>query len=145
LTADGPTVVYLEGEDNASAMGAMMAGLITANIAQHPERMADFRALSGTGVAIRVPDIDEALTLTFAGDELLVRSGVQGKPEVTITASSDVVMALNLVKIGPLGMPNYFDEAGRDVVKALATGKLKIGGMWRLDKVNRITRLFSVA
>jgi hypothetical protein len=54
-------------------------------------------------------------------------------------------MALNLVKIGPMGMPNYFDEAGRGVVKALATRKLKIGGMWRLDTVNRVTRLFSVA
>jgi hypothetical protein len=42
-------------------------------------------------------------------------------------------------------MPNYFDAAGRDVVKALVRGKLKIGGMWRVDTLNRVTRLFSVA
>jgi hypothetical protein len=44
-----------------------------------------------------------------------------------------------------MGMPNYFDENGRNVVKAMLSGKLKIGGMWRVDTLNRVTRLFSVA
>lgn len=140
-----PAVVYPDGEDEASAMAAMLAGLITANVEQHPERWKDFRALSGTSVSIEVPDIEESLTLTFAGDDLVVRNGVQGRPAVSITADSDVVMALNLVKTGPMGMPNYFDSAGRDVVKALLNRKLRIGGMWRIDTLNRVTRLFSVA
>lgn len=143
--ADAITVVYADGEDEASAMATMLAGLITANVEQHPERMSDFKALSGQSVAIRVPDIDEALTLTFAGDDLVVRGGVRGKPAVTITAGSDVVMALNLLKIGPMGLPNYFDENGRNVVKALLGRRLRIGGMWHLDTLNRVTRLFSVA
>jgi hypothetical protein len=140
-----PEVIYPDGEEAASAMMAMLAGLITANVEQHPERWGDFRALSGTSVAIEVPDIEEALTLTFAGDDLVVRSGKVPSAAVTITADSDVVMALNLVKTGPMGLPNYFDEAGRNVVKALFQRKLKIGGMWRLDTLNRVTRLFSVA
>jgi len=140
-----PAVVYTDGEDEASAMGTMLAGLITANVEQHPERWDDFHALSGQSVAIQVPDIGEAITLTFAGDDLVVRNGVQGRPAVTITADSDVVMALNLVKTGPFGLPNYFDSAGRDVVKALVNRKLRIGGMWRVDTLNRVTRLFSVA
>ena len=140
-----PNVVYIDGEDNASAMAMMLAGLITANVEQHPERWDDFRKLSGTSVSIEVPDIDEGLTLTFAGDDLVVRNGRQGRPAVSIKADSDVVMALNMVKTGPFGLPNYFDEAGRNVVKALAGGKLKIGGMWRVDTLNRVTRLFSVA
>ena len=140
-----PQVVYPDGEEEASAMASMLAGLITANVEQHPERWDDFHKLSGTSVTIEVPDIEESLTLTFAGDDLVVRNGKQGRPAVTITADSDVVMALNLVKTGPMGMPNYFDEAGRNVVKALVTGKLKIGGMWRVDTLNRVTRLFSVA
>jgi hypothetical protein len=44
-----------------------------------------------------------------------------------------------------MGMPNYFDSAGRDVVKALLSRRLRIGGMWRVDTLNRVTRLFSVA
>ena len=140
-----PAVVYPDGEDEASAMAAMLAGLITANVEQHPERWKDFRALSGTSVSIEVPDIEESLTLTFAGDDLVVRNRVQGRPAVSITADSDVVMALNLVKTGPMGMPNYFDSAGRDVVRALLSRKLRIGGMWRIDTLNRVTRLFSVA
>ncbi|HEV1998583.1 MAG TPA: hypothetical protein VGR61_10695 [Candidatus Dormibacteraeota bacterium] len=140
-----PAVVYPDGEDEASAMAAMLAGLITANVEQHPERWKDFRALSGTSVSVEVPNIEEALTLTFAGDDLVVRNGVQGRPAVSITADSDIVMALNLVKTGPMGMPNYFDAAGRDVVKALLSRKLRIGGMWRIDTLNRVTRLFSVA
>jgi hypothetical protein len=138
-------VIYPDGEDEASAMAMMLSGLITANVEQHPERWADFHALSGTSVCISVPDIEEALTLTFAGDDLVVRGGRQGRPAVTITADSDVVMALNLVKTGPLGMPNYFDSAGREVVRALLGRKLRIDGMWRVDTLNRVTRLFSVA
>jgi hypothetical protein len=138
-------VVYPDGEEEASAMASMLAGLITANVEQNPERWSDFHKLSGTSVTIEVPDIGEALTLTFAGDDLVVRNGKQGRPAVTITADSDVVMALNLVSTGPMGMPNYFNEAGRAVVKAMLTGKLKIGGMWRVDTLNRVTRLFSVA
>jgi len=126
-------------------MASMLAGLITANVEQNPERWGDFHKLSGTSVTIEVPDIEEALTLTFAGDDLIVRNGKQGRPAVTITADSDVVMALNLVKTGPMGMPNYFDENGRNVVKAMLSRKLKIGGMWRIDTLNRVTRLFSVA
>jgi hypothetical protein len=145
LSATAPAVVYPGGEDEASAMAAMLAGLITANVEQHPERWKDFHALSGTSVCISVPDIEESLTLTFAGDDLVVRNGRQGRPAVSITADSDVVMALNLVKTGPMGMPNYFDAAGRDVVKALLNRKLKIAGMWRIDTLNRVTRLFSVA
>jgi hypothetical protein len=137
--------VYPDGEEEASAMASMLAGLITANVEQHPERWNDFHKLSGTSVTIEVPDIEEALTLTFAGDDLVVRNGRQGRPAVTIKADSDVVMALNLVKTGPMGMPNYFDENGRNVVKAMLSGKLKIGGMWRVDTLNRVTRLFSVA
>ncbi|MDQ6747904.1 MAG: SCP2 sterol-binding domain-containing protein [Candidatus Dormibacteraeota bacterium] len=143
--AAAPVVVYPGGEDEASAMAAMLAGLITANVEQHPERWKDFRALSGTSVWIEVPDIEASLTLTFAGDDLVVRDGRQGRPAVSITADSDVVMALNLVKTGPLGMPNYFDAAGRDVVMALLNRKLRIGGIWRVDTLNRVTRLFSVA
>ena len=143
--ATAPAVVYPDGEDEASAMAAILAGLIIANVEQHPERWKDFHALSGTSISIEVPDIEEALTLTFAGDDLVVRNGRQGRPAVSITADSDVVMALNLVKTGPMGMPNYFDAAGRDVVKALLNRKLKIGGMWRIDTLNRVTRLFSVA
>src|SRR5450759_5901084 len=126
-------------------MASMLAGLITPNVEQHPERWNDFHKLSGTSVTIEVPDIEEALTLTLAGDDRVVRNGKQGRPAVSIKADSDVVMALNLVKTGPMGMPNYFDEAGRNVVRALLNGKLKIGGMWRVDTLNRVTRLFSVA
>jgi hypothetical protein len=140
-----PEVVYAEGEEEATAMASMLAGLITANVEQNPERWDDFHKLSGTSVSIEVPDIEEALTLTFAGDDLVVRNGLRGRPAVAIKADSDVVMALNLVKTGPMGMPNYFDEAGRNVVRALLSGKLKIGGMWRVDTLNRVTRLFSVA
>jgi hypothetical protein len=126
-------------------MAQMLAGLIIANISQHPERMADFRRLTGESVYIEAPDIEESLTLTFAGDDLVVRPGRQGRPVISITADSDVLMALNLLKIGPMGMPNYFDQDGRNVVRALASRRLRIGGMWHIDVLNRVTRLFSVA
>src|SRR6202011_667106 len=100
-----PQVVYPDGEDEASAIATMLAGLITANIEQHPERWEDFHKLSGTSVSIEVPDIEESLTLTFAGDDLVVRNGKKGRPAVSIRADSTLALAFTLAKPGPLGCP----------------------------------------
>jgi hypothetical protein len=139
------SVVFEDGEDNASAMASMFAGLIQANVEQHPEREADMLQLSGKSVCIEVPDIEEALTLEFLERQLLVRNGKKGNPAVTIAADSDVAMGMSLMKIGLAGMPVYWDGAGRDVVRALVRRKLKINRPWRIDVLNPLTRLFSVA
>ena len=47
-------------------------------------------------------------------------------------------------RIGALGLPNYVDPAGRAVLQAMVTGRLRIRGIRHLTTLNRVTRLFSV-
>jgi hypothetical protein len=55
------------------------------------------------------------------------------------------VMSLSNLKIGPFGIPIYYDEVGRRVALKLLQGKLKIDGLiTNLATLNRVTRIFSV-
>jgi hypothetical protein len=121
----------------------MLGGLIAANVAARPEKRADFDRLRAR-VGIAVKDIDEAVTLDFLGGRLDVLNGLKAKRRLTITTDADTVLQLSNLRIGPLGMPVYFDATGRGIVGKLMTGRLRIGGMLRVGLLNRVTRVFSV-
>jgi hypothetical protein len=64
---------------------------------------------------------------------------------ITIRAEADTVLRLTNLKIGPFGMPAYYDEVGREIASKLLRGKLKIDGMLtNIATLNRVTRIFSV-
>jgi hypothetical protein len=53
-------------------------------------------------------------------------------------------LQLSLINIC-LGLPNYFDKAGRDILKNLLLGKLKIEGMLKHPlQLIHLTKIFSV-
>lgn len=121
----------------------MLGGLIEANVKARPDKRADFDKLRAR-VGISARDAEEAATLDFEGGHLTVSSELRDSRQLTITADSETILQLSNLRIGPLGMPVYFDETGRDVVGKLLTGRLKISGMARLGLLNRVTRIFSV-
>ena len=121
----------------------MLGGLIEANVTARPDKRADFDKLRAR-VGISARDAEEAATLDFEGGHLTVSSKLLDSRQLTITADSETILQLSNLRIGPLGMPVYFDETGRDVVGKLLTGRLKISGMARLGLLNRVTRIFSV-
>jgi hypothetical protein len=54
-------------------------------------------------------------------------------------------MSLSNLKIGPFGLPVYYDEVGRGVAAKLLNGKLKIDGLLaNVMTLNAVTRIFSV-
>ena len=56
----------------------------------------------------------------------------------------DVILQLSLINIC-LGLPNYFDKTGRDILKNLLLGKLKIEGMLKYPlQLTHLTKIFSV-
>lgn len=136
-------VVLAEGDD-ASGLASMMGTLLAQNVERVPAKYADFRRVD-SDVVIDVRDLGEAITLSFNGDRCTIHNGRTGTPRVSITTDSETLMGLSMLHIGPLGLPNYFDEPGRNVLKAMRTGKLRIRGMHHIPTLNRITRLFSVA
>jgi hypothetical protein len=137
-------VEYADG-DEASAFAQMLGGLIGANVEQRPEKRRDFEALSAR-VGIDVTDLDEAVTLDFKRGRLVVSNGLKRGRQLTIRAESDTVMTLSNLSILPVvGLPNYTNSTGREVLGKLVNRKLRIDGMLaNMPTLNRVTRVFSV-
>ena len=127
-----------------SAFASMLGGLIEANVKANEDKQIDFDRLVAR-VGIWVTDIDEGVTLDFKGGKLVVHNGLKPTRTITIRAEADTVMSLSNLKIGPLGLPIYFDGVGRGVATKLLQGKLKIDGLLpNLLTLNAVTRIFSV-
>jgi hypothetical protein len=138
-----PEVVLADG-DSASGLASMMGTLLAQNIERAPQKFEDFRRVE-SDVLIDVSDLGEAITLSFVGDRCTIHNGRSGRPRVSIRTDSETLMGLSQLRIGRLGLPNYFDPNGKAVLRAMSKGKLRIGGMHHLATLNRVTRLFSVA
>jgi hypothetical protein len=102
--------------------------------------MKVFKKLEAS-VAIDLPDIEVTVTLFFQKGMLRLEKGMVGEPELIIRTDSDKVMDLNTVSIR-WGLPYYFDEAGRRVLKHMVTGKLKVKGL--LSHPVKLTRLIKI-
>ena len=142
LSAKDHTVTYADAEP--SAFASMLGGLIEANVEGSAAKRKDFRSLAAR-VGIWVTDIDEGVTLDFDKGSLVVHNGLEPRRDLTIRAEADTVMSLSNLKIGPFGMPVYFDHVGRGVAAKLVRGKLRIEGLLgNLATLNTVTRIFSV-
>ena len=126
----------------------MLAELLRQNLEQNPHKLTDFYALRGK-FAIVADDADVALTLRFAFGHLCVLNGIVGTPDVTIRATSDVVMALSNMPVGALGLPIPSRDEQRDVVRQVASafraGSFRVFGVLRhFGMFQRLTRVLSV-
>ena len=131
-------------DDEPSAFASMLGGLIEANVESRSEKMRDFKSLVAR-VGFWANDIDEGVTLDFNGGKLTVHNGLTPKRTITIRSDAETVMSLSNLKIGPLGLPVYYDEVGRGVAGKLLRGKLKIEGLLpNVMTLNAVTRIFSV-
>jgi hypothetical protein len=127
-----------------SAFAEMLGGLIDANVRANSNKRKDFDALVAR-VGIWVTDIDEGVTLVFDAGRLTVYNGLEPDRTITIRAEAETVMSLSNLKIGPLGLPVYYDEVGRGVALKLVRRKLQIDGLLpNITTLNRVTRIFSV-
>jgi hypothetical protein len=134
----------LYADDEPSAFASMLGGLIEANVRSNPGKERDFDSLKAR-VGIWVTDIDEGVTLDFKGGKLVVHNGLKPRRKLTIRADADTVMSLSNLKIGPFGLPAYYDEVGRGVAVKLLQGKLRIEGLLpNVMTLNTVTRIFSV-
>ena len=141
-TPEPELVTY--GDHEPSAFASMLGGLIDANVRADPRKKADFERLVAR-VGIWVTDIDEGVTLDFKGGSLLMHNGLKPTRTITIRADADTVMSLSNLKIGPFGLPIYYDGVGRGVAAKLVRGRLKIEGLIpNLLALNAVTRIFSV-
>jgi hypothetical protein len=134
---------FIDNRAGEVPFAGILADLLTANLAQHPEKREVFGKMRG-GVAIDLVDIETAVTLIFTERGLRIEAGVGENPALVIRTTSDRVMDLNALRIVG-GLPWYFDEAGRKVVAHLLTGRLRVEGMFAHPVLlTRLTIVMSV-
>lgn len=127
-----------------SAFAQMLGGLIEANVERDPRTRRDFDRLTAR-IGVHATDIGELVTLDFQGGRLVVHDTLEDRRDVTLHASSDALMSMTGVGVGPLRTPNYLDSAGRDMLAKAVRGQLRIDGLaGNLTTLTRLTRLFSV-
>ena len=137
-----PVLVLDEGARDAG-LAEMMFNLIRQNLEQKPQRLSSFKALN-SNVVIIARDIDITVTLAFKRGKLTIYNGIVGKPDLKITADHDAILDLSLIEIS-LGLPKYFDRTGRDILRKLIFGNLKIEGMLKYPlQLIHLTKIFSV-
>jgi hypothetical protein len=121
----------------------ILTDVLNTNLEQKPQKLKTFNNLRAV-IGINVTDVGKAVSLVFTGEKVTIEEGIKEKPQVIITADSETIMGLNFVNI-KWGLPYYFDEAGRNVIKLLLSGKLKIQGMLLHPVIlTRLTKVMSV-
>jgi len=136
-------VILLDNGARDVGLAEMMFNLIRQNLEQKPQRLSSFRALN-SNVVIVARDIDITVTLAFKGGELTIYNGIVGKADLKIIADHDAILGLSLINIF-MGLPNYLDRTGRDILKKLLLGNLKIKGMLKHPlQLIHLTKIFSV-
>jgi hypothetical protein len=141
-SAGVPDIKMAPGAGEAG-MASMLADMIKTNLKNKPERVKDFNKLNGI-IWITADDADTDMTMDFDGGSLTVSSGKVGKPMLAISTDSSTLMDLANINI-KFGMPYYFDETGRMVIKKLLKKELKIKGMFtHTMALTHMTKIMSV-
>lgn len=136
-------ISFAEGAEE-TALAAMLAEIIQSNLESGGPRVKAFQKLK-SAVHINALDAEVEITLLFKRGHLAIHAGKPVPPDISIEAESATLLDLTNLKIRG-GLPFFFDETGRGVVKKMLRGELKIKGLLRhpLELV-RLTKVLSVA
>jgi hypothetical protein len=145
-----PTILLGPGAEN-NGFASMLSELVRQNLEAKPQKVRDFDALR-CHIAIVADDAEVAVTLAFDKGELVVHDGIRGVPDVTIRATSDVIMAMSnipLTRRFALPLPHPRDARGvavsKEIVAAMRSGAMHSYGMLtHLPELMHLTRVMSV-
>jgi len=137
-----PVIVLDDGAKDVG-LAEMLFNLLSQNLEQNPQKLWSFEALK-SNVVIVARDIDITITLAFKGGELTIYDGIVGKADLKIVADHDAILALSLIHIF-MGLPNYLDKTGRDILKRLLRRSIQIEGLLKHPvQLTHLTKIFSV-
>lgn len=126
----------------ASGLGEMIADIVRSNIAAHPQRAGLLDGVRGR-VNVIATDAGVATGLLFTGSGLSVGSAFD-RAEVTIETDSETLLQMTSVPLR-FGNPDPTTAEGRDVLRKIATRKLRIRGLVHQKLIGRMQRLLTVA
>lgn len=145
------TKITLAAGAEENGLAVMLADLLRQNLESKPHKVRDMEAIAGR-IAILAEDAEVAMTLRFDHGELTLYDGVVGIPDVTVRASSDVILALSNVSLTTrlaIPVPAFRDRDGRkvmgEVLAAMRSGAMKVdGGTLHAPMMLHLTRIMSV-
>lgn len=125
-------------------LGAMLADLVRGNIDRDPARMRLLDGVTGT-INIRARDAGVAVGLEISGGTFRVYAQPFSRAGLEIACDSETLMSLSTVPL-QFGMPSLGTTAGRDVLKKMLRGDLKVRGMVAHPVLmTRLQRLLAVS
>jgi hypothetical protein len=137
-----PVIVLDEGARDVG-LAEIVFNLIRQNLEQKPQKLSSFQTLN-SNVVIVAKNIDITVTLAFKKGKLTIYNGIVGRADLKIIADHDAILDLSLINIC-MGLPNYLDGTGRNIMKKLLLGNLKIEGMLKHPlQLIYLTKIFSV-
>jgi len=140
------TDIELSPSASENAFAVMMAELIRANLADHPDKARDFSAMHGR-VALVAEDADTSVTLLFSGGKLSVHAGLYGIPDLVVRGPSEALIDLSRVPPHPRFsfLPDFRSDVVRSLARALVDKKLRIYGLVSHPGLGlRLSRVLSI-
>ncbi len=135
--------IEIAGDARNNGFAGMLAQLLSQNMEADGKKAAAFRGITGT-ISIEAGDLGERVSLHFRGDGLTLGLGLSPGALLTITSDSLTILDMARLKIRA-GLPWFFDEVGRGILRKLVTGGLRVKGMFSHPVVLvRLTKIFSV-
>lgn len=137
---DDPVEVVL-ADAEPSGLAEMVAGLVRANLARHPERTALLRRAV---VELDAVDADVTITVRMRTGRVEIANGPDDAADIEIHAPSQGLLDLSTAPLR-FGLPDPLRPRGRAVLREVAARRVRISGMLRHPLVlSRFARLLSV-
>ena len=130
-------------DEEPNGLARMIGGLVEANLRHHPDRS---KLLRPARVDFAAVDADVAVALRLESGSVTIGNG-RSNPGADLRISSD---SLSLIELAAtplrLGLPDPFHREGREVIRKVLLGGIRIEGLIRHPvRLSRLTRLLSVA
>jgi hypothetical protein len=123
-------------------LALMLSEMLGGNL-DRPEKLKAFNTLA-TKAYVLAQDVGAEVTMVFERGVLTFYGGKPFRPDLSIETNSATLLDLANLNIR-FGMPYYFDEIGRSILKKLARRELKINGMFTHPiALTKLTKIMSI-
>jgi hypothetical protein len=123
-------------------LALMLSEMLGGNL-DRPEKLKAFNTLA-TKAYVLAQDVGAEVTMVFERGVLTFYGAKPFRPDLSIETNSATLLDLANLNIR-FGMPYYFDEIGRSILKKLARRELKINGMFTHPiALTKLTKIMSI-
>ena len=138
MSARRGSVTFADAEPNGLA--AMLGSLIEQNLERDPGRR---RFLRPAVVVLTATDADVRATVRIAPNGVELANGADPQADLEVATDAGALLELAAAPLR-LGLPDLFTPQGRDVVRSMVLGRLRVRGLSRHPaRLMRLQRLLS--